>query len=290
MFYKALGKTEVKLSEIGIGTWQLNTRTDDALKAIRVGLDNGINFVDTAEVYGTEELVGEAIRGYKDVFVATKVWPTHFHYNDVIKSCEQSLSKLGISQIGLYQLHWPNPAIPISETMSAMEKLVDMGKIRYIGVSNFSMEELIAAQKAMSKYTIVSNQVEYSLLVRDAEKELLPFCHKTGITLIAYSPLARGALFSGRYRNLSSELSSIAQKYKKTAVQTALNWLLGKGPVIAIPKANNPAHMLENIAASSWRLASEDVDAINRLVKDRNRLSMSKKVRGLLSIYFKLRR
>lgn len=290
MFYKALGKTEVKLSEIGIGTWQLNTRTDEALKAIRVGLDNGINFVDTAEVYGTEELVGEAIRGYKDVFVATKVWPTHFHYNDVIKSCEQSLSKLGISQIGLYQLHWPNPAIPISETMSAMEKLVDMGKIRYIGVSNFSMEELIAAQKAMSKYTIVSNQVEYSLLVRDAEKELLPFCHKTGITLIAYSPLARGALFSGRYRNLSSELSSIAQKYKKTAVQTALNWLLGKGPVIAIPKANNPAHMLENIAASSWRLASEDVDAINRLVKDRNRLSMSKKVRGLLSIYFKLRR
>jgi diketogulonate reductase-like aldo/keto reductase len=273
--YKELGKTGEKIPALGLGTWGIggfsypNYSNDElAIEIIRFAVEIGMNFIDTAEMYGaghSEELVGEAIKGIREkVFIATKVLPTNFRYEDVIKACERSLRRLKTSYIDLYQLHWPNPSIPIKETMRAMEKLVNEGKIRYIGISNFSVEETVEAMNALSKYEIVSNQVEYSLLVRDIEKDLLDFCRKNKITIIAYSPLARGELLKGKYYEF---LSKIGKKYNKTAAQVALNWLIIKENVVAIPKAFSKAKIVENMGAYGWKLSDEDLKTIDEFFK-----------------------
>ena len=273
--YKELGKTGEKIQALGIGTWGIGgfsypdySNDELAIEIIRFAVEIGMNFIDTAEMYGaghSEELVGEAIKGIREkVFIATKVLPTNFRYEDVIKACERSLRRLKTSYIDLYQLHWPNPSIPIKETMRAMERLANEGKIRYIGISNFSVEETIEAMNALSKYEIVSNQVEYSLLVRDIEKDLLDFCRKNKITVIAYSPLARGELLKGKYYEF---LSKIGKKYNKTAAQVALNWLIIKENVVAIPKAFSKAKIVENMGAYGWKLSDEDLKAIDEFFK-----------------------
>jgi diketogulonate reductase-like aldo/keto reductase len=273
--YKELGKTGEKIPALGLGTWGIGgfsypdySNDELAIEIIRFAVEIGMNFIDTAEMYGaghSEELIGEAIKGIREkVFIATKVLPTNFRYEDVIKACERSLRRLKTSYIDLYQLHWPNPSIPIKETMRAMEKLVNEGKIRYIGISNFSVEETIEAMNALSKYEIVSNQVEYSLLVRDIEKDLLEFCRKNKITIIAYSPLARGELLKGKYYEF---LSKIGKKYNKTAAQVALNWLIIKENVVAIPKAFSKAKIVENMGAYGWKLSDEDLKTIDEFFK-----------------------
>jgi diketogulonate reductase-like aldo/keto reductase len=273
--YKELGKTGEKIPALGLGTWGIGgfsypdySNDELAIEIIRFAVEIGMNFIDTAEMYGaghSEELVGEAIKGIREkVFIATKVLPTNFRYEDVIKACERSLRRLKTSYIDLYQLHWPNPSIPIKETMRAMERLANEGKIRYIGISNFSVEETIEAMNALSKYEIVSNQVEYSLLVRDIEKDLLDFCRKNKITVIAYSPLARGELLKGKYYEF---LSKIGKKYNKTAAQVALNWLIIKENVVAIPKAFSKAKIVENMGAYGWKLSDEDLKAIDEFFK-----------------------
>lgn len=273
--YKELGKAGEKIPALGLGTWGIGgfsypdySNDELAIEIIRFAVEIGMNFIDTAEMYGaghSEELVGEAIKGIREkVFIATKVLPTNFRYEDVIKACERSLRRLKTSYIDLYQLHWPNPSIPIKETMRAMERLANEGKIRYIGISNFSVEETIEAMNALSKYEIVSNQVEYSLLVRDIEKDLLDFCRKNKITVIAYSPLARGELLKGKYYEF---LSKIGKKYNKTAAQVALNWLIIKENVVAIPKAFSKAKIVENMGAYGWKLSDEDLKAIDEFFK-----------------------
>jgi diketogulonate reductase-like aldo/keto reductase len=273
--YKELGKTGEKIPALGLGTWGIGgfsypdySNDELAIEIIRFAVEIGMNFIDTAEMYGaghSEELIGEAIKGIRDkVFIATKVLPTNFRYEDVIKACERSLRRLKTSYIDLYQLHWPNPSIPIKETMRAMERLANEGKIRYIGISNFSVEETIEAMNALSKYEIVSNQVEYSLLVRDIEKDLLDFCRKNKITVIAYSPLARGELLKGKYYEF---LSKIGKKYNKTAAQVALNWLIIKENVVAIPKAFSKAKIVENMGAYGWKLSDEDLKTIDEFFK-----------------------
>lgn len=131
-------------------------RLQKGMAAIRTGLEHGINHVDTAEMYANEELVGKAVSNY-DVFIATKVSPNHFRHDDLIRACRVSISRLNVKQIDLYQLHWPNKRVPIKETIRAMEELVGRGLIRYIGVSNFSVSEMIEAQEAMKREEIVSN-------------------------------------------------------------------------------------------------------------------------------------
>jgi diketogulonate reductase-like aldo/keto reductase len=258
MIYKEFGKTREKLSALGLGTWQLGRDPMIEIKAIRAGIDAGINFIDTAEIYGSEPIVKRALQGKKNIFIATKVWPTHFHYDDVIKSCNQSLHELGLNKIDLYQLHWPNKFIPIEETMRAMEDLVKEGKIKYIGVSNFDKDQLINAQSVMKKEEIVSNQVEYSIVVREPEKTLIPYCKKEKISIIAYSPLGHGKLFSSRYKPLLDALSVIGKPYKKTATQVALNWLLNKKEIFPIPKVSTPEHALEDAASASFKIKPKD--------------------------------
>jgi diketogulonate reductase-like aldo/keto reductase len=270
MKFKNIGNTNEKISEIGIGTWKMGIDINHEINAIKLGIKNGINFIDTAELYGTEYLVSKSIKNIEreNVFIATKVSPHHFHYNDVIKACNNSLKNLNIKQIDLYQLHWPNYNIEISETMKAMEKLVDDGKIRYIGVSNFTLKELDGAQNAMKKYNIVSNQVEYNIITRGIEKDLLKYCEKEKITIIAYSPLARGSLFSKKYYKLYQFLDTIGKKYKKSATQTALNFIISGKNAIAIPKASSEKHVIENIGASGWKLNKRDLEQIENFLKN----------------------
>ncbi|MDE1768074.1 MAG: aldo/keto reductase [Candidatus Micrarchaeota archaeon] len=264
MIYKKLGRTGEKIPAIGMGTWKLGANPEDEIHAIREGIRLGMNFVDTAEMYHTEQIVGEALKGQDDVFVATKVSPDHLRYKDVIKACDQSLKTMGIKTIDLYQIHWPNPNIPISQTMQAMERLVKEGKIRHIGVSNFLPEELVEAQEAMKSNEIVSNQVEYSVLARDIEKELLQICTKAGITVIAYSPLARGSVYNGKDKAFSI-LDKIAKKHNKTIAQVSLSWVIEKEDVIAIPKTASPDHMAENASASEFKLDKEDLEQIDSI-------------------------
>ena len=258
MEYKRLGNTKERLSVVGIGTWQLSSNTEENEKAINLAIENGVNLIDTAEIYGTENTVGKIIKG-KKLFIATKVWATHFRYDAVIKACERSLENLGVKQIDLYQLHWPNHGISIKETMKAMERLVYEGKIRYIGVSNFNEKELKDAQEAMSKYEIVSNQVEYNLIERVPEMNLMNYMKKEKITLLAYSPFAHGAIFKKRYKEIIQSAKDIGKKYNKTAGQMLLRWLIQKDIVIPLTKASNPKHMLENIAAADFNINQKDI-------------------------------
>ncbi len=252
---KTLGRTGEKIPEVGQGTWAYHGSVD----ALRAGVSLGASLIDTAEMYGTEGIVGKAVEGLSDVFVATKVSAHHLHRDDLIRAAEASLKRLGVGTIDLYQVHWPNARIPIAETMGAMEELVKAGKVRYIGVSNFSVSELKEAQEALASEVIVSNQVEYSLLSREIEGDLLPYCEREGVTVIAYSPLARGGLISGK---ASAVLDEVGEKYGKMRGQVALNWLLCRSNVVVIPKSDRVEHVRENCGASGWRLSKEDFDVI----------------------------
>ena len=262
---RQLGRTGEKVSTIGMGTWRFGThgtseerRTQVA--ALRRGVELGMDLIDTAEIYASgrsEEVVGEAVRGIRDeAFIATKVAPGHLHHDDVVAACKGSLKRLGISYVDLYQVHWPDPKVPIKETMSAMEKLVHDGLVRYVGVSNFSVKEMEEARDALARGEIVSNQVEYSLAKRFVEPDLLPYCAKEKVTVIAYSPLARG--------HVSNTVpGSVLRKYDMTPAQVMLNWVTRHEQVIAIPKAASIAHLEENAASVSVRFDSKDYDLIS---------------------------
>jgi diketogulonate reductase-like aldo/keto reductase len=266
MEYRRLGRTDDQVSTVGMGTWRIGSyRTSEERKgqvqALRKGVELGINLIDTAEMYSSgrsEEVVGEAIKGLrKEVFVASKVSPDNLHHDDVIKSCRASLARLGTTYIDLYQVHWPNPKVPIRETMAAMEELVRDGAIRYIGVSNFSVAETEEAGRTLARYEIVSNQVEYSMGNRLVEADILPYCVKEKMTLIAYSPLARGQI-------AGSLPGSILQKYRMTPAQVMLNWVTRNDQVVAIPKAVSIPHLEENASSVSVRFTAAEYDQLNR--------------------------
>ena len=272
MELKELGKTGMKIAAVGMGTWMMGDKRAHGFEAdaLRRGLELGMTFVDTAEAYGSgdsEKLVGEAIRDYQsDVFIATKVSAGNLSYNNMIKACDASLKRLNIRCIDLYQIHWSNPSISIKESMRAMEHLVDSGKIRFIGVSNFSVSETRATQEALSKHELASNQVHYSLATRQVESDLIPYCESSGVTIIAYSPLDSGNIPALTGKKAFS-LEEIAVKYGKTKAQVALNWLITRPTVTAIPKAARIDHVEENAGAADWRLGRDDYDRIDNLFR-----------------------
>ena len=229
--------------------------------ALRRGVELGMNMIDTAEIYASgrsEEVVGEAVKGISSkVFIATKVAPGHLHYDDVIVACKASLKRLGVSHVDLYQIHWPDPKIPIKETMSAMERLVNDGLTRYIGVSNFSVSQMEGARAALPRTEVVSNQLEYSLQNRRVEADVLPYGIEEKGTLIAYSPLARG--------HISDSIpAALLRKYKMTPAQAMLNWVTRHERVVAIPKAVDVSHLEENASAVSVRLTGSEYSRIAR--------------------------
>jgi diketogulonate reductase-like aldo/keto reductase len=267
MKYKDFAQKSTKISAIGQGCMGIGgylssdlRQDEEQMKALRLGIEHGMTLIDTAEAYGdghSEELVGRAIMGIRHkVFIATKFSPEHNSYDGVIKSAEESLNRFRTNYIDLYQVHWPNPKIPIAETMRAMERLLLDGKIRYIGVSNFSLKELKEAEKHLSKNFIASIQVEYNLFDRIIENNILPYCKQAGITIIAYSPLDQGRIASGDEK--IRKLKIIADKYGKTMAQVALNWLIMHPSVIAIPKAVRSDHIKENASAADFELSGDD--------------------------------
>jgi diketogulonate reductase-like aldo/keto reductase len=279
MEYREFGRTRVKVSAIGMGTYydvssimasrlfSYRQGERDKIAALKNGIELGVNLIDTAEMYDTEPLVAEAIQGFKrdTLFIATKVWSTHLRYNQVLKAAQRSLEKLRCGYIDLYQIHWPNPIVPIKETMSAMEKLVDEGKVKYIGVSNFSLSQMKEAEEALSKHELASNQVEYSLKVRKIEDDLLPYCDRNRIAILAYRPVAHGALAnpSGKLKTIVDEIS---QKHDgKTPAQIALNWLVNKSKIVfPIPRASRPERIIENVGALGWNLDTEDLAKLDQ--------------------------
>jgi diketogulonate reductase-like aldo/keto reductase len=278
MLLRELANTDIRLPEIGIGTWNYR----GGVEPLRAAIEYGACLIDTAEAYGTEEIVGQAIKGQRDrVFLATKVLPRNFKQRDLIAAAERSLRRLGTDHIDLYQLHWPNLTIPIEEPMRGMENLVDAGKVRFIGVSNFSVSDLTNAQSALAKHRIVANQVRYSLVERTIEGGLLQYCQKNGITVIAYSPLARG-LGNIRAADPEGVLRKVAEVSSKSEAQVALNWCINKESVIAIPKASSIEHVVENMGASGWELRPDFARLLENRIRYRRRGAFEMRARRVV--------
>lgn len=266
MEYKQIGDSNV--SVIGFGTHLVGgkaeadySKDDYYIETIRKAIDLGINHIDTAEIYGkghAEEIIGKAIKNTdrKNSFIASKVWSTNLKPEDLFKSLKGSLSRFNTEYIDLYYIHWPNPEINLKDTMLALEKAKDMGLIKNIGLSNFSVELIKEAQSYISS-KIAAIQVEYSLLNQDPKKELLKFCEKENIMLVAYTPLGKGAVLNAE----SKLLDTLCTKYKKTKAQIALNWLIYQKNVVAIPRMSLN-HLEENLGALNWKLNEEDYNKL----------------------------
>jgi diketogulonate reductase-like aldo/keto reductase len=252
------------IAALGQGTWCMAEdarRRADEIAALRLGLDLGMTLIDTAEMYGdgaAEELVGEAIAGRRDeVFLVSKVLPENATRRGTITACERSLRRLGTDRIDLYLLHWRG-RVPLAETLDAFIALMRAGKIRHWGVSNFDvadMEELVGLAGGGA---VATDQVLYNLTRRGIEYDLLPWCRKRAIPIMAYSPIERGLLLD------HPELHNIAARHGATPSQVALAWVLRQDSMVAIPKAGTPAHTQENRAALDLVLSQQDIAALDR--------------------------
>lgn len=305
MEHRRLGKSELNVTVIGLGTWAIGGKfwghTDEAaaIAAIQKAIDCGINLIDTAPIYGdghSEEIIGKAVKGRRhQVIIATKCG-ARFKGADLIndltpksirKEVEVSLKLLDTDVIDLYQCHFPDPNTPIEDTMQEMAKMKAEGKIRHIAVSNFDAALLGRAQKVAR---IASNQVQYSLLNRGIENELIPFCLEQDIGILAYGPMG-GGILSGKYKEkpkfepgdartffynyyqephwskvqaLLKELEKIAARHGKPLSQVAINWVRQQpGITSALAGARSPQQAEANAAAGSWQLSSEDLASIN---------------------------
>jgi aryl-alcohol dehydrogenase-like predicted oxidoreductase len=308
MELRSLGKSDIKISPILMGTWQAGKNMwigiDDAesTKAVRAAFEAGITTFDTAEVYGnghSERIVGEAlINVRKQVIYATKVFSNHLSHDQVIEACHRSLDNLKTDYIDLYQIHWPSgtwgsKVVPIEETVGAMNELKEKGKIRAIGVSNFSRTQI---QEAARYGQIDSLQPPYSIFWRHVEKDAMPYCIENNITILAYSPMAQGIL-TGKYgpdhsfakgdhrhknklfkpqifRRVQEALSGlrpIAERYGTSLGNLALAWVMAQPGTCAIAGARNSEQVLENAKAAEIILSDVDLaemDAIGRSVTD----------------------
>lgn len=290
----------VKVSSIGLGTWQFGSREwgygpeyaeRTAVELVHRALELGVNLIDTAEFYGfgkSEAVIGKAISGLRDqVYVATKLFPIFPIRSLVISRAKASAVRLKVDAIDLYQLHWPNPVMPITETVKGLKTLLDDGIIRNVGVSNFSLNQWRSAEIALGK-PIISNQVHFSLLTRGPETELLPFAQANNRIIIAYSPLEQGVL-SGKYssmnrpkgmrstrkfffptnldrlRPLLDKLGQIATGHDASSAQIALAWLISKPNVIAIPGAATVAQLESNVAAADIDLSKDEIETLEEM-------------------------
>ena len=323
---RKLGFTDMEFTTIGFGAWAVgggnwewgwgSQDDQESLAAIQRGLDLGINWIDTAAAYGlghSEEIVRKALKGRRDrVYIATKcglVWDdpnagtvsNRLQGWSVRREAEQSLQRLGVDVIDLYQIHWPKPDEDIEEGWEEIARLVEEGKIRYAGVSNFSLEQIQRVQKI---HPVASLQPEYSLLERTIEKELLPYCAAQQIGVIAYSPMASG-LLTGKYnrttvetiapndwrrkfsnhfrepnltRNLAllETLGRIASRYGRTLGELAVAWVLRRQEIsAAIVGARRPSQIEQLAPAADWQLPLEAIKEIDLLLTEQEHWAAS---------------
>lgn len=256
-----------------MGTWMIEGSGRDSvhrqvIEALRLGLDLGMTHIDTAEMYGNgraEQLVAESIADRREeVFLVSKVWPSNASYDGTLRACKRSLARLKTDWLDLYLLHWPSDRYSIKETMRAMEKLVAEGMIKFIGVSNFNVEEVKAAEEALSDERLACYQVQYHLGERGIERDLLPYCAKRKIAIVGYSPFGHGSFPSARGAG-GMLLAEIAKRHDRTSRQVAINFLTRYAGVFTIPKAGRAEHIRENSGADGgWKLTEEDIAAIDR--------------------------
>ena len=308
MQFRSLGRSGLKISPILMGTWQAGKEMwvgiDDSetKSAIRAAFDAGITTFDTAEVYGnghSERVLGEAVSNFRDrVILATKVFSNHLKADQVIEACHKSLQNLKTDVIDLYQIHWPagsfkSKKVPIGETMGALNRLKEEGKIRAIGVSNFSRRQL---EEASEYGRIDSLQPPYSLFWRHVETDVMPYCIENDITILAYSPMAQGLLTGkfakdhkfekGDHRAKSrlfipenfqrvqealQQLRPMAEKRKIGLGQLALAWVISHTGACAIAGARNAEQAAQNAAAAEITLTADEMarlDEIGRQVTD----------------------
>jgi aryl-alcohol dehydrogenase-like predicted oxidoreductase len=299
MNYTVLGKTDVKLSRITFGCWEMggtqwvHTSDENNIRTINVAFDNGITAFDTAEGYGgghSEEILGKAIAGKRDkCFIATKVAPDHLRTRDVRNSIAASLKRLGTDYVDLYYIHWPNKDIPLEETMGEMSRLKEEGLIKAIGVSNFNVPLL---RQALAVDRVEAVQNEWSLLQRDIEKELESFCVEQHVSIMSYSSIAKGILtgafhFEGvklreddfrfprrlfqsdhlkKEKPLLNAMKEIAEDKHISISQLAISWLLHKKSLCsAIIGTQSEEHFLGNIESLKVFLSGEDIASLDAI-------------------------
>lgn len=249
---------------LGQGTWQMaeeRRHRAEEIAALRLGLDLGMTLIDTAEMYANgaaEKLVGEAVAGRRnDVFLVSKVVPDNATRRGTIAACERSLRRLGMEHIDLYLLHWRGQ-VPLAETVAAFSELVQAGKIRYWGVSNFDVADMEELTSLAGGAAVATNQVLYNLKRRSIEYALLPWCSERKLPIMAYSPIEQGRLLG------HSAVHEVAIRHARTPAQIALAWVLRQEDMIAIPKARTPSHVRDNRAALDIAFTAEDIAALDR--------------------------
>jgi diketogulonate reductase-like aldo/keto reductase len=269
MIKRKFGWTGVEVPIIGQGTWMIDGDPETesrAIQTLRLGLDLGMSHIDTAEMYGeghVEELVGEAIAGRRDeIFLVSKVLPANASYDGTLKACERSLKRLKTDWLDLYLLHWRG-SYPLSETMRAMEKLVAEGLVKYIGVSNFDVEDLMEVEQVLQTEQIACNQVLYNLRDRGIERRLLPYCSKKRIAVVGYAPFGHGnfPFPSSREGKL---LIEIGRRHNRTPKQVALNYLTRHPSTFTIPKTTRSERVKENSGGVGWQLTEDEANEIDR--------------------------
>ncbi len=255
--------TGEKIPALGLGTWHMGERSANRAaetRALKLGLDLGLNLIDTAEMYGeggAEEVVAEAIAGRRDkVFLVSKVYPHNASRKGAIAACERSLKRLKTERLDLYLLHWRG-SYPLAETVEAFEKLKADGKIRHWGVSNLDTGDMEELRRAPAGGNCISDQVLYHLGSRGIEWDLLADCAQHKVMVMAYSPLGQGSVL----RNAA--LASVAKKHGVTPAAIAIAWTMRHSHVVAIPKASNLEHVKANAAAADLKLDAEDLRTLD---------------------------
>lgn len=265
MKYEEIGG--LSLPKIGLGTWRIGGRSSadaradkSSLRALRSALSLGYTHFDTAEMYAAghaEELLGIALRDSgirrENLFLTSKVSPEHLAYQDVLKSCEGSLRRLGTEYLDLYLIHWPSGRMNLENAFRALNQLVEEGKVRHVGVSNFDLKLLRRSQE-LAVRGILTNQVPYSLRDRSyASNGVVGYCQSNEILVTAYSPLDEGSF------RPSAAMIALAQSHSATPHQIALAWLCNQARVITIPMSADPEHLRENLEAAEISLSPDEI-------------------------------
>jgi aryl-alcohol dehydrogenase-like predicted oxidoreductase len=318
MHTRKLGYTDLTLTTVGLGTWAMGgpweygwgpQDDDEAVAAILTALDAGINWIDTAPAYGlghSEELIGRALRRSRHrPLIATKcgiLWNerkekvVHLKRDSIRRECHDSLRRLGVERIDLYQMHWPDPDPDIEEAWEEMARLAEEGKVRYLGVSNYSVAQM---ERVRRIHPIASLQPPYSMLRREVEKELLDYCRTHEVGVVAYSPMERG-LLTGKFTRarraalapddhrrrapafqepqfsatleLVEQLERIARRHGRPVAQLAIAWVLRRPEITAaIVGARGPDQIAETAGASDWNLDKNDIEEIEKLLAEREK-------------------
>tara|TARA_B100001179_G_C18598168_1_gene408396 strand:- start:1035 stop:1874 length:840 start_codon:yes stop_codon:yes gene_type:complete len=255
----------VEIPSLGFGTWQL--KADEAHHCVLEALNSGYRHIDTAQAYQNEEYVGRGLRDAglprDDYFLTTKIWMSEFRDGDLQRSAKSSLKRLDVDHLDLLLLHWPDPQIPMSETIGALNQAREEGLTKHMGVSNFNTAQLDEAIK-LSEAPILVNQVEYHPFID--QTPMLEACKSHGSALTAYCPLAQGKVFD------DPVIKEIAKKHGKTEAQVTLRWFVQQEGVIAIPRSSNTAHIKSNNDIHDFNLDFDDMSAIHELRRQHERL------------------